>query len=151
MQTPFHTQRTRIDRDPRLIPKGLQFDANVLGTTPHLPTSSTGRNYMVHIKVYCAREEDREAWSKTMFSRMDPTAPKRLVAEFDLRYTATQGTRGSPTPEEVADFVFAGFNGVGKPLETFLKAGIRFMSGGDLLEIEGLKLLCTLTGFRRLP
>jgi len=106
---------------------------------------------MVHIKVYCAREEDREAWSKTMFSRMDPTAPKRLVAEFDLRYTATQGTRGSPTPEEVADFVFAGFNGVGKPLETFLKAGIRFMSGGDLLEIEGLKLLCTLTGFRRLP
>jgi len=32
-----------------------------------------------------------------------------------------------------------------------LKAGVRFMSVGDLLEIEGLKLLCTLTGFRRLP
>ena len=49
------------------------------------------------------------------------------------------------------DLRFAGFNGVGKPLETFLKAGVRFMSVGDLLEIEGLKLLCTLTGFRRLP
>lgn len=105
---------------------------------------------MVHIKVYYAREEDREAWSKTMFSRIDPAAPRRLVAEFDLRYTATQGTRESPTPEEVADFV-SGFNGVGKPLETFLKAGIRFMSVGDLLEIDGLKLLCTLTGFRKLP
>ena len=110
-----------------------------------------GRNYMVHIKVYYAREEDREAWSKTMFSQIDPAAPRRLVAEFDLQYTATQGARGSPTPEEVADFAFAGFNGVGKPLETFLKAGVRFMSVGDLLEIEGLKLLCTLTGFRRLP
>ena len=106
---------------------------------------------MVHIKVYYAREEDREAWSKTMFSQIDPAAPRRLVAEFDLQYTATQGARGSPTPEEVADFGGAGVNSVGKPLETFLKAGVRFMSVGDLLEIEGLKLLCTLTGFRRLP
>ena len=105
---------------------------------------------MVDVKVFYARDRDIRAWERRMFYRIDADAPRRLVAEFDLEVTRTRGVRKDLTPEEIAQWVYVGFNGVGKPLAAFTRAGVRTMSVGDVIEVDGVKLLCDLTGFQRL-
>ena len=57
----------------------------------------------------------------------------------------------SLTPQEAAKYVFVGFSGVGPPLAAFCKAGVRHMTVGDVVEVDGVKFLRTLTGFERIP
>ena len=105
---------------------------------------------MVHVKVFYARDRDIRAWERRMFYRIEADAPRRLVAEFDLDITRTRCVRTDLTPEEIAQWVYVGFNGVGKPLAAFTRAGVRLMSVGDVIEVDGVKLLCDLTRFQRL-
>ena len=105
---------------------------------------------MVHVKVFYARDRDIRAWEREMFYRIDADAPRRLVAEFDLDVKRTRGVREDLTAHEIAQWVYVGFNGVGEPLAAFTRARVRTMSVGDLIDVDGVKLLRELTGFRRL-
>ena len=106
----------------------------------------------VYIRVHYASDRDREAWSRRMFYAMDPKARRRVVAEFDLDVRPkVRGVPESLTPREIAKYVFVGFNGVGPPLEAFSKAGVRPMAVGDVVEVDGVKFLQTLTGSEITP
>jgi len=106
----------------------------------------------VHVRVHYASDRDREAWSRRMFYDMDPKARRRVVAEFALEVKAkVRGVPESLTPQEVAKYVFVGFNGVGAPLAAFSQAGVRHMSVGDVVEVDGVKFLQTLTGSEIIP
>jgi len=105
----------------------------------------------VQIRVLYASDRDREAWSNRMYYDMDPKARRRVVAEFALEVTPkVRGAPGSLTGLEVAKYVFLGFSGVGTPLEAFRKADVRTMTVGDVVEVNGVRFLQTLTGFETL-
>ena len=106
----------------------------------------------VHVRAHYASDRDLEAWSQRMFYDVDPNARRRVVAEFALEVKPkVRGVPESLTPQEVAKYVFAGFSGVGPPLTAFRKAGVRHMTVGDIVEVDGVKFLRTLTGFERVP
>jgi hypothetical protein len=87
-----------------------------------------------------------------MFYDVDANAHRRVVAEFALEVKPkVRGVPESLTPQEVAKYVFAGFSGVGPPLAAFRKSGVRHMSVGDVVEVDGVKFLRTLTGLERIP
>jgi len=106
----------------------------------------------VHVRAHYASDRDLEAWSQRMFYDVDPNARRRVVAEFALDVKPkVRGVPESLTPQEVAKYVFAGFSGVGPPLTAFRKAGVRHMTVGDIVEVDGVKFLRTLTGFEKVP
>jgi len=106
----------------------------------------------VHVRAHYASDRDLEAWSQTMFYDVDPNARRRVVAEFALDVKPkVRGVPESLTPQEVAKYVFAGFSGVGPPLTAFRKAGVRHMTVGDVVEVDGVKFLRRLTGFEKIP
>jgi len=106
----------------------------------------------VHVRAHYASDRDLEAWSKRMFYDVDPNAHRRVVAEFALEVKPkVRGVPESLTLQEVAKYVFVGFSGVGPPLTAFRKAGVRHMTVGDVVEVDGVKFLRTLTGFEKLP
>jgi len=105
----------------------------------------------VHVRAHYASDRDLEAWSQRMFYDVDPNARRRVVAEFALEVKPkVRGVPESLTPQEVAKYVFVGFSGVGPPLAAFRKAGVRHMTVGDVVEVDGVKFLRTLTGFERI-
>lgn len=106
----------------------------------------------VHVRVHYASGRDLEAWSRRMFYDVDPKARRRVVAEFALEVKPkVRGVPESLTPQEVAKYVFVGFSGGGPPLAAFRKAGVRHMTVGDVVEVDDVKFLRTLTGFERIP
>jgi len=106
----------------------------------------------VHVRVHYASDRDLEVWSQRMFYDIDPGARRRVVAEFALEVKPkVRGVPKSLTPQEVAKYVFVGFSGVGPPLAAFHKAGVRPMTVGDVVEVDGVKFLQTLTGSEILP
>jgi len=87
-----------------------------------------------------------------MFYDVDPNARRRVVADFALDVKPkVGGVPESLTPQEVAKYVFLGFSGVGTPLAAFRKSGVRHMTVGDVVEVDGVKFLQTLVGFERIP
>ena len=106
----------------------------------------------VRVRVHYASDRDVEAWSRKMFYDVDPHARRRVVAEFALEVKPkVRGVPESLTPHEVAKYVFAGFSGVGPPLAAFRKAGVRHMTVGDVVEVDGVRFLSVLTGFDIIP
>jgi hypothetical protein len=106
----------------------------------------------VHVRVHYASDRDQEVWSRRMFYDVDPNARRRVVAEFALEVKPkVRGVPEALTPHEVAKYVFTGFSGVGPPLAAFRKAGVRHMTVGDVVEVDGVKFLRKLTGFERVP
>jgi len=106
----------------------------------------------VRVRVHYASERDLELWSQRMFYDVDPNARRDVVAEFALEVKPkVRGVPESLTPQEVAKYVFTGFSGVGPPLAAFRKAGVRNKTVGDVVEVDGVKFLRTLTGFERAP
>lgn len=106
----------------------------------------------VHVRAHYASDRDLATWSQRMFYSVDPNARRRVVAEFDLEVRPkVPGVPESLTPLEVAKYVYVGFSGEGPPLAAFRRAGVRPMTVGDVVEVDGVKFLRTLTAFERIP